>query len=78
MSHCALMTLQRETEHNLYQSQTLLVVQYLCRLRFGEKLLFITELEKGHLGFRYLTEKEIAAVPLKASFTEEGPDIEQN
>ena len=56
----------------------MLVVQYLCRLRFGEKLLFITELEKGHLGFRYLTEKEIAAVPLKASFTEEGPDIEQN
>jgi hypothetical protein len=40
--------------------------------------LFITELEKGDLGFRHLTEKEIAADTLKASVTEEGPDMEHN
>jgi len=44
----------------------------------GEKLLLITELEKGHLGFRHLTEKEIFADTLKASVTEEGPDIEHS
>lgn len=40
--------------------------------------MLITELKKGPLGFRHLTENETAADTLKVSLNEEGPDIEHN